>query len=167
MEAINEFAKLNKMTDRKIYKEEWNKWMNANEKMVNEEIERMNTLGYNECVKDKMFKAGRYYFRKKNIRECDVADADMTADVANATTTKQRQYIKLSDEILQMMDNHIKQNINDDDEFTPAKGHKQFCSNNTERLDKERIDIEMNSSDAFHEKIKKTYKNRYFIITRT
>jgi hypothetical protein len=180
MQSIQTFAKTNKMLDRKVYKQEWNKWMQINERMVNEEIDRINNLGYNECVKDKMFKAGRYYFRKKNtgieVPKADVvmpkADvvvpkADVVMPKADVVVqeTKKRQYIKLTNETLVIIDNHIKQNINNKD-YTPANGHKQFCLNHIQLLKKEMINIKMYNIDEFFEKIKKTYKNRYFIINK-
>jgi hypothetical protein len=198
MQSIQTFAKTNKMLDRKDYKQEWNKWMQLNERMVNEEIDRINNLGYNECVKDKMFKAGRYYFRKKNtdvsVQNVDVVMSETnnmpkandvmsetnnmpktdvvmseTNNMPNADVvvqeTKKRQYIKLTNETLVIIDNHIKQNINNKD-YTPANGHKQFCLNHIQLLKKEMVNIKMNNVDEFFEKIKKTYKNRYFIINQ-
>lgn len=157
MESINQFAIKNKSLDRKMYKEEWNKWMELNERIVNEEIKRMNNLGYNECVKDKMFKAGRYYFRKK-------APQAMKAH-AHEEAAYKRQYIKLTSDMLDSIDSHIKRNIMNKD-YTPANGHKQFCLNNIDILREEKKLIDMNNIDEFLEKIKKTYKNRYFIINK-
>jgi hypothetical protein len=51
-------------------------------------------------------------------------------------------------------------------DYTPANGHKQFCLNNIDILREEKKRIDMNNIDEFLEKIKKTYKNRYFIINK-
>ena len=162
MESINQFAIKNKSLDRKMYKEEWNKWMELNERIVNEEIKRMNNLGYNECVKDKMFKAGRYYFRKKAPQ---AMKAHAHEEQAHEEQAYKRQYIKLTSDMLDSIDSHIKRNIMNKD-YTPANGHKQFCLNNIDILREEKKRIDMNNIDEFLEKIKKTYKNRYFIINK-
>jgi hypothetical protein len=166
MESISQFAKTNQLTDRKVYKQEWNKWLELNDRMVNEEINRMNTLGYDnekEDIKDKMFKAGRYYFRKKSM----INDAN---EKTKTNTNTKREYIKLTNNILNMIDNHIQQNINNKN-YTPANGYKQFCLNNISMLCQEKKDIGkknivMCNNNVFLEKIKKTYKNRHFIINQ-
>ena len=162
MESINQFAVKNKTLDRKLYKQEWNKWMELNERIVNEEIMRMNNLGYNECVKDKMFKAGRYYFRKKAPQ---ATKAQSQTESESESDACKRQYIKLSSYMLDSIDSHIKRNIMNKD-YTPANGHKQFCLNNIHILREEKKRIDMNNIDEFLEKIKKTYKNRYFITNK-
>jgi hypothetical protein len=165
VELINEFAIKNKSLERKEYKKEWNKWMELNERIVNEEIERMNKLGYNECVKDKMFKSGRYYFRKKDTgmpANVKPYEAEGVARAAEANAQKKRLYIKLSNTILNSMDSHIKKY----EEYTPANGHKHYCLNHIDLLNKEKKECGMENIDEFLEKIKKTYKNRYFIINQ-
>jgi hypothetical protein len=67
LNSIIEFAKLHKLDHRLVYKEEWKKWLEANNQMVQDEINRMRSIGYNDCVLTKMFDAGRYYFRKKEL----------------------------------------------------------------------------------------------------
>ena len=175
VELINEFAIKNKSLERKEYKKEWNKWMELNERVINEEIERMNKLGYNECIKDKMFKSGRYYFRKKhtcmpvtNVKPNDIeglararANGTDTNEVV-AKAQKKRLYIKLSNTILNSMDSHIKKY----EEYTPANGHKHYCLNHIDLLRKEKKECGMENIDEFLKKIKKTYKNRYFIINQ-
>jgi len=165
MESISQFSKIYQNSDRKVYKEEWNKWMISNEQMVNDEINRMNKLGYNECVKDKMFKAGRYYFRKKDTndrREDIVQDNDIDIEKKD-----KRKYIKLNQKILDLIDVHIKMSI-DNEHYTPANGYTQFCLKNIPSLREERKNMQNEmDTDEFLNKIKKTYKNRYFIVNKS
>ena len=65
MDLITEFSKVHQFDDRKIYKEKWELWLEENSDAVDEEITRLNRLGYEGNIIEKMFKAGRYYFRKK------------------------------------------------------------------------------------------------------
>ena len=157
MSMITEFAKIHQYDERKIYKENWVKWFEENKITMMNEIDRLTRLGYTGDIPDKMFKAGRYYFRKKNI----VVD--------NKEQKMRRSYITMSSDILYAMDSHINISIKNED-FSPASGYIDFCLNHVTLLE---IEIRrlcscytnITSNDMI-DKIKKTYKNRYFIITR-
>jgi hypothetical protein len=67
------------------------------------------------------------------------------------------------------MDDHILCHSHDED-YCPAKGFEMFCRANNE-ICKEEIKRLMNEQNmtnkqAIYEKIKKTYKNRYYIIKK-
>ena len=72
-------------------------------------------------------------------------------------------------EIIDAMDNHLVNNINDQ-LFTPATGYNTFCQNNSAALLEEikrLLQEEKNISiEDLKLKFKKTYKNRYYILTR-
>ena len=155
MDLITQFAKIHQFDDRKVYKELWVNWMEENNDSITNEITRLRRLGYEGDILDKMFKAGRYYFRKKNTNE-------------EKQQQKRRSYITMSSDVLNAMDKHIYESIKNDD-FTPSSGYTDFCTTHVEILKSEikRLCSEtvIESSDLI-EKIKKTYKNRYFIVTR-
>ena len=114
-------------------------------------------LGYDGDVVDKMYKAGRYYFRtKKN-------DKDKKAK-------KRRAYVSMDTNILEAMDEHIANNINSDD-YSPAVGYDKFVEHNQTILMTEikRLLQEENSLTAkdISMKVKKTYKNRYYLYSRS
>jgi len=157
MEIITQFAKIHQFDDRLLYKELWGKWVEENNDMITDEITRLKRLGYEGDILDKMFKAGRYYFRKKNN-----TNEDKKQQV-------RRNYITMGIDVLDAMDLHICAAMKKND-FSPASGYIDFCKNNIELLTIEikRLCAEstINSSELSL-KIKKTYKNRYFIITRT
>ena len=69
MKEITNFAKIHQYDDRVSYKEAWAVWYKANEDYLNREVRRLAEIGYEGSVEDKMFKAGRYYFRKKGIKD--------------------------------------------------------------------------------------------------
>ena len=64
-DAITDFTKIHMYDHRHDYKEAWIIWCKSNENIIKEEITRLQELGYKGDVQDKMYKAGRYYFRKK------------------------------------------------------------------------------------------------------
>ena len=153
VEAIHRFAKVHQFDDRKDYRENWEKWVKENSSLIADEEKRISNLGYNKCIIEKMYKAGRYYFRNKK----------MTKDVP----VKRRKYIPISNEILQSMVSHIKKHIFDEN-YTPASGYDNFCETHKELLSLEITNIiktNVITSSELACKIKKTYKNRHFIIT--
>lgn len=173
MDLIKHFAIVHQFDERKMYKEQWNNWYNENKEEMEREIERMNEIGYVGDVKDKMFKAGRYYFRKKNIkkddkeepRECELIN---TVNTEN-TEKKRRNYITMLEATLNAMDEHIKSSIANNEDFKPSDGYSEFCEKNVlvlrTEIQRMVLDNIMDKKDIA-EKIKKTYKNRYFMITR-
>ena len=192
MELIERFAIVHQYDERKMYKEQWNSWYNENKEQMEREIERMNDIGYVGDVKDKMFKAGRYYFRKKNIKNKEeqaethaetqaetqaqvkeTINNDIKPHVVNpavvVTEKKRRNYITMLEATLVAMDEHIKLSLATDADFKPSDGYSEFCEKNVLVL---RTEIQRMVADNIMDKkdiadkIKKTYKNRYYMITK-
>jgi hypothetical protein len=154
MDLITEFSKVHQFDDRKIYKEKWELWLEENSDAVDEEITRLNRLGYEGNIIEKMFKAGRYYFRKKINNE-------------EKKQKPRRSYIAMGSDVLGSMDIHIRASMKNDD-FSPASSYVDFCTSHIPLLQAEinRLCYENTIvSSELIEKIKKTYKNRYFMIT--
>lgn len=152
--AIMDFAKIHMYDDRHDYKEAWKHWWESNQNILDKEIQRLESLGYDGDIQDKMYKAGRYYFRKKD---------------ANKVKAKKRQkYIVMDKEVIKSMDDHILKNMKLN-YFTPADGYVDYCKNNISIINDEIVRLSReNTLDAkdFIRKFKKTYKNRYFILSR-
>jgi hypothetical protein len=153
-EFINElfkFSKIHQYDHRKDFKEAWDKWMDENEDLINGEVRRLTNLGYEGDIIDKMFKSARYYFRKKSTEKKD--------------PIKRRVYVGTNKELLEAMDDHINTNINSGN-FKPSEGFDNFCKENMDVL-KEQINAlckaGFTDSNEIKFKIKKTYKNRYFL----
>lgn len=190
MELIKQFSLIHQYDERKVYKERWNNWFQEHKEIMEREMRRITDLGYQGDVHDKMFKAGRYYFRKKNIKkdkkdnedkknnddnedndDKEVRDTN-TMDLKNKndekTPKKSRNYISMLQNTLNAMDKHIKEQLKTND-FSPASGFNNFCVNFTTiiRTEVNRMVTEhkMKTTDISN-KIKKTYKNRYYMITR-
>ena len=147
------FSKIHQYDDRVSFKEEWTKWIEENEEIVMQEIERLSRIGYDGDIKDKMFKSARYYFRKKTTEKKE--------------PVKRRVYINVSKELLDKMDIHINTNIADTN-YTPKGGFDSFCQEYTQLLKDAISKIcreGVTDHSVIHTKIKKTYKNRYFMLT--
>lgn len=155
MKELYVFSKVHQFDERSIFKEAWLLWVTENELLILDETKRLLSLGYDGDIIDKMYKSARYYFRKKSTEKIE--------------PKKRRQYIGVTPELLDAMDTHIKIHYIDVD-YQPKKGFIEFCKDNIDLL-KESIKIicENGCKDSIliEEKIKKTYKNRYFIFKNT
>lgn len=151
MKELYNFSKVHQYDDRKSFKESWNSWVEDNEEVVESEIKRLNELGYDGDILDKMFKSARYYFRKKSVEPKEVKP--------------RRQYITIDRELLYSMDNHIRENMYCQD-YQPKTAFISFCIEN-ESVVKNTLQNILNQGisdgNLIQDKIKKTYKNRYFI----
>ena len=151
-EELFKFSKVHQYDHRHDFKDAWKVWMDDNSEILEEEIRRLHNLGYEGDIVDKMFKSARYYFRKK--------------DTEKKEPSKRRVYVGSQKDLLEEMDEHIKTLINSG-ECKPSDGFDEFCKENKDLL-KEQITLLLKSgftnSNEIKAKIKKTYKNRYFLI---
>ncbi len=128
MAELSHFSKVHQYDDRHTYKSEWQKWINQETiaQAMDYEKRRLQENGYIGDIDDKMFKAGRYYFRKKTLttnptenetpkaaeQDTPLTPADTTPETpktpaATTTTTTRRTYITMSKQCIRMMDDHI------------------------------------------------------------
>jgi hypothetical protein len=146
-EQLDRFSKVHQYDDRITFKEAWTEWTNDNEDLVNSEVRRLSNLGCEGDIVDKMFKSARYYHRKKST--------------VKKAPAERRNYVGVQKELLDAMDEYILQN-----DSKPAVGFVDFCRTHMELL-KAEIDIlrtnGITERQEIQNKIKKTYKNRYFM----
>jgi hypothetical protein len=154
-DELYHFSKIHQYDHRKDFKEAWNIWINENEDLVETEIARLVEIGYDGNIFDKMFKSARYYFRKKSTEKKE--------------PQKRRAYIGVHKDLLESIDKHILNNINNKKEYKPSEGFTLFCKETTEILQKEVARLckcGLTDHVEIRDKIKKTYKNRYFIFVK-
>lgn len=151
-DELYKFSKIHQYDHRKDFKEAWDIWINENSELIDGETVRLKNLGYDGDILDKMFKSARYYFRKKSTEK--------------KAPAKRRIYVGSQKELLTSMDQHIQSSILTG-EFKPSDGFDDFCQKNVEIL-KEQVNqfIRTGITDSMEikSKIKKTYKNRCFLI---
>lgn len=169
IEQVTAFANVHQYDDRKTYKEAWTAWLAHDEiaAIMKTEVERLNALGYKGNVADKLFKSGRYYFRGKTNKgnkgnkgsDEELCDKELLC----------KKYVLLNHQLLDEMDDHIDCGLRSAD-YTPAGGFADFCNANAQselyRSEVARLSELMPTGDAVHDKLKKTYKNRYFMLTK-
>lgn len=151
-DILSEFAKVHQFDERKDFKEAWKKWSEEYEDAIEREVERLQSTGCKGDIKDKMFKSARYYYRKKPNKL--------------AEPKERSQYVGNNKEFIQQIDTHLLQNIH----VKPSESYVNFCQTNTKIImDEIKHFLSQNISDnsEIERKIKKTYKNRYFLLTQS
>jgi len=145
------FSKIHQFDDRHTYKDAWTRWLDNNSTLIETETNNMILSGYTGNVLDKMYKSGRYYFRKKGAKQ---------------EPRKRRQYVSIDKDIIEYMDNHIAQSSLNTD-FKPSTSYAKFTEEYASQISEEtdRLVTENLTKTDILSKFKKTYKNRYFLFT--
>lgn len=144
------FAKLHKHEDRKEFKEKWKEWIEDNTEIINEEKKRLRNLGYQKDIEDKMYKSVRYYFRKKKNKEL----------------AKRRTRTVVSKAIIQKIIEHIKdKEHNFDENYTPQLAYEDFYKTHLDFIINETDELDFDTN-FLENKIKKTYKNKFYVLVR-
>jgi len=218
---LSRFSKVHQYDERHTYKKEWAAWKSKSEiaEIMEMEKRRLEENGYAGNIEDKMFKSGRYYFRKKTAAaaaatpqaaEEEHTDADAVA-VADAvaddddddeeepatpttpttpTAAKSRKpYITMSKQCIKMMDAHITKHSTTPN-FKPSLCYDDFYNENMastemaaeidkiiekyENVRRNQHPLNVNAAQTVEDitneimdKIKKTYKNRYYRFVNT
>jgi hypothetical protein len=155
-------------SSREVFKDKWKEWLIINREIVDTEKRRLKELGCTKNIDQKMYTATRYYFKKKETKE------ETNATTATATTsptpppTNTRGYVVLKQELVAKIDTYIKETYNK--EFKPSTSYTHFIELNKDIVDIEverllKIEIgKLDTRDKCREKIKKTFKNRCFVL---
>ena len=203
MARLSAFSKVHQYDDRHMYKSEWTKWTQQEEiaEAIDTEKRRLSENGYTGDIDDKMFKAGRYYFRKKTATATATAEVKtpmtpMTPMTPKTPTTpaatpaapppsqpqqqqSRRPYITMSKDTIATMDDHIKHmHSTQTSIFKPSSCYDNFYQTKMSTTEMTReiekiiekyqkfTDTSRSSPDELTteiiDKIKKTYKNRYY-----
>ena len=152
MENLYRFSKIHQYDNRHHFKEAWTTWTEENQEMIDMEVKRLLELGYVGDILDKMFKSARYYFRKKSTEKKELK--------------KRKKYVGGNKELIKAMDDHIQENIICDD-YKPSDGFLDFCKENKNIVKEEIMNLlktNIKEKNEIQKKIKKTYKNRYFML---
>ena len=149
MNMLQEFAQIHKYDDKETYKDSWDNWTKENEEIIQSEETRLTNLGWKGKIKDKMFKSAKYYFRNKSNIEKE--------------PKKRRNYTRVTIDIRMTIDRHIMCSIKEDT-FKPSDGLNNFYKQHDDIIKEEYENLSKLgfSKIVVDEKIKKTYKNRYF-----
>jgi hypothetical protein len=166
-EILMDFARIHQYDERKIYKEAWQTLLQDEDtsSILMKEAETIQQDGYVGDVLDKMFKSTRYYYRKKLLTE---------SKQSNIVKSPRKEYETVPNYLLEEIDKHIKQEIAKQmiqqpittdktlqvlvSRATPAKSFEQYY------IEYKNRELENDEELIDKEKLKKTYKNRFYKI---
>jgi hypothetical protein len=165
-EILMDFARIHQYDERKVYKEAWQVLVQDEDTspILLKEVETIQQHGYVGDVLDKMFKSTRYYYRKKLIKE---------SSQTTIAKSPRKEYETVPNDLLEDMDKHIKQEIARQlmqqpkteealqvlvSRATPAKSFEKYY------IDYKTRELENDEELIDNEKLKKTYKNRFYKI---
>lgn len=141
-ELLNNFAKIHQYDERKDFKEEWKKWCETNIEIIEKERNEHEEKGYNGDIMKKMYNSVRYYYRNKSINKKE--------------PVKRKEYIHIGKDILQNMDEFIKEN----EAMKPSIGFDMYYNINRTRHNSRE------EEENYKSLLKKTYKNRCYNISK-
>ena len=160
MTMLSAFAKIHQFDSRTDFKNAWKLWCEDNKTLIHAETLYLQQSGFTGDVHAKMFKSVRYYFRQKST-------------VPN-TQPPRKIYESMHKPILSAIDQQIKshlQNNSIDSQLSPANGFDLFCNQHMNLIiDAIRlyspllISITRETIVSYTNKLKKTYKNRFYNI---
>ena len=134
------------------FKESWNTWKDRNQEMIALESRSLTERGYEKDIDKKMYTSVRYYFKNKSQER--------------PQPRARRNYISIQGDIISSMDAFIGENRM----LKPSESFKTYMNEN--------FPGDIVGSDVFtsptpadfdkNDKLKKTYKNRYYLlVTKT
>lgn len=158
IEEMKSFSRIHQYDDKQTFKEAWNEWKDTHHELIQNEYNTLKELGFNGNIKDKIYKSIRYYYCKK-------------INSATNEPKKRRKCVPVNRNLLTLIDRHILMNIENIDHtkklFKPSIGFSQFALNNNDvENERERLQNEGLQNEEIELKLKKTYKNRYFLLSR-
>jgi hypothetical protein len=142
------FSEVHKYDSKEDFKEAWINWKNENRNDINEEMIRLTRLGYEGNVETKIYKSIRYYYCKKSNEKKEPKE--------------RREYVNIDDKFIKHIDFHIKENS----DLKPSEMYQKYILTNSYKNLKENLREKLKNSEEIELKIKKTYKNRYFIYKK-
>jgi hypothetical protein len=153
---MQHFAKIHKHDSRLDFKENFDDWFNNNSELINREKNRLDSIGYDDDIKVKLFRSIKYYYVKKSPTKIQVR------------ATRSVKYLQHQKEFTQNITSYIST------ECIPIKkSPKDSYQSFIERFNNE-ISTEINnlnekfslSKEHAENKIKKTFKNQYFQLNK-
>ena len=163
------FLRNHKHDNREDFNSSWEEFIDVNDEEILKERKKLKENGYNGDFNEKIYKSARFYFLKKVIQECPKTNDNLKKRVLinNTSTTKQKKtYIRISECFKEYIDKHIITIIGDIDK--PSDCYESFCKTHTDQI---KLEINLLISKGFDsykipEKIKKTFKNRFFPLQK-
>tara|TARA_B100000795_G_scaffold158804_1_gene119332 strand:- start:164 stop:661 length:498 start_codon:yes stop_codon:yes gene_type:complete len=145
-----EFSTIHQYDEPKDFKEAFEEWKEENRSLITKETIRLENIGYEGNMFDKMYKSARYYFKNK--------------DRSDKSNKKRRVYIRQDKDFINTVDRHLNVIV----DLKPSEAFNDFKTKYVDIFENECLRIgEFLDKEQTLNKIKKTYKNRYFLANQT
>ena len=147
---LTRFACINNNLHVIDFKNNLEKWMKANDILVENEYNYLREKGYEEKIKQKIFKSARYYLSKTMNKE------KKKKEKRKNYTTKDRKLLNFINRHIESMEILIK----------PSEAYNNFCEiyeKYTNPYIKYLIEQENYTKKDAEKKLKKIYKNKYYV----
>ena len=156
---LRPFAERHALTTSEEFKRHWETWCMIHTALIDAEAARLKDQGYDGDTRGKLYRAARYYFKNSPPRLEPQRRANRCA------------YITLAPQLLQAMDAHLRKFVSAES-AKPAALYTDFLAKRADlapllvtEIERMRVQGGFDADKALA-KIKKTYKNRYFLMTR-
>ena len=149
--VLKDFSIVHQYDAPKVFKEAFEEFVENNKDIINKEKIILFKNGYSGDVMVKMYKSARYYFKNKDYTKRETKEKKRRKDIAPTR------------DFLNIIDEHVVTAIEND--IKPSNAYARFIASYEEEYNVEtrRLTEFFNNDDIIEQKIKKTYKNRYFI----
>lgn len=165
---LADFANINKNATRKEFTEAWSKWLSHEtiKSFLDSERVRMESEGFEGDVLDKMFKSARYYHKK---RDNNINPSERSNTGIKNKNRFSREFLIEMDEYIQIQLMDIKNVVNKNGKImntlSQSVAYNSYCNSNKEQIMSEFMLIKNKRGELtmdMVEKLKKTYKNRFY-----
>tara|TARA_Y100000389_G_scaffold195359_1_gene226686 strand:- start:529 stop:1095 length:567 start_codon:yes stop_codon:yes gene_type:complete len=162
-EMLSNFGRLYSYSNDEDFDKYWNEFLVNNDELISKEYERLKEQGYNGNINDKLYKSVKYYWIKihKLDNNNDNNHNNHKSERNNET------YITINIDLLNKINNYIDETLINN--VSPNQSFNNFCKTYDEDINNEINKIKekynINNKDICKEKIKKCYKNKYYLKT--
>jgi len=159
IQLLYNFSKIHQFESRVDFKESFNNWVTENKDIIDNEVLYLESKGYNGDIKSKIYKSARYYFRSKPNPNPNPTN--------NPVVQIRKKYIGNSIYFINLMDEHLSRFITTKPEISFNTFIELYSNEITEEINILRSQYvefsELKNEEIITTKIKKTFKNRYFL----
>ena len=181
-EQLSAFAQVHQYDDRKVFKDAWKTWMEEDniKTLIDAEVKRVLSDGFVGDVIDKMFKSARYYYRKKSNTPKVQPQRKVYEGIPQSILEKMDQHIneQIKANVVNKTHGVCVENVNSSSvsisKISPAESYDNYCAENQSAIlqyikDQNENDIPVDRDMVTNvvNKLKKTYKNRFYKIRLT
>lgn len=148
LNKLKKFSKDHKYNDLHEFNDYWEKWKKTYQEYILMETRLLRNSGYSGNINSKMYTSVRYYLK----------------NASKKNPVKRKKYVGLDKSFLKTMDENIVEMFKDN--IKPNDGFLEFMKEEKYKSVLKSLILKLNSLNMsnkdIHDKIKKTYKNRFY-----